>query len=115
MVEVTEATGESLFQALKAALEGIGLKLANCFGFASDGASTMVGVRNSVWTRMKEVSPNCTMMKCICHSLELCTQHAFEVMPANLGFLLKEIPKWFSKSTTRREAFKELLIVMDLR
>ena len=43
MVEVTEATGESLFQALKAALEGIGLKLANCFGFASDGASTMVG------------------------------------------------------------------------
>ena len=34
-------------------------------------------------------------------------------MPANLGFLLKEIPKWFSKSTTRREAVKELLRVMN--
>ena len=113
MVEVNEATGENLFQALKAALEEIGLNLGNCFGFASDGASTMVGIRNSVWSRIKEASPNCTMMKCIYHSLALCTQHAFKVMPDNLGFLLKEIPKWFSKSTTRREAFKELLRVMN--
>ena len=41
VVEVVDATGESLCQALKVALEEIGLDLANCFGFASDGASTV--------------------------------------------------------------------------
>jgi hypothetical protein len=29
-------------------------------------------------------------------------------MPASLGFMLCEIPKWFSKSAIRREAYKEL-------
>ena len=29
-------------------------------------------------------------------------------MPANLAFVLREIPKWFFKSVTRRDAYKEL-------
>ena len=44
MVEVTEATCESLFQALKAALERIRLNLVNCFGFASDGWGQKFGL-----------------------------------------------------------------------
>ena len=42
MVESLDATGESLFQAMKTVLEEVGLDLAQCFGFASDGASTMM-------------------------------------------------------------------------
>ena len=34
--------------------------------------------------------------------------HAFEKMPANVGFMLSEIPKWFSKSGACRDAYKEL-------
>ena len=34
--------------------------------------------------------------------------HAFEKFPPSLRFLLAEIPKWFSKSTVRREAYKML-------
>ena len=113
MIEVVEATGENLFQAVKTGLQTVGLDLHNCFGFASDGASTMVGEWNSVWSRIRESSPNCIQIKCICHSLALCVQHAFEKMPANLGFLLKEIPKWFSKSILRREAFHQLIDVMN--
>eukprot|EP00794_Sanderia_malayensis_P010657 gene10657-biopygen8526 len=113
MIEVVEVTGENLFQAVKTGLQTVGLDLHNCFGFASDGASTMVGEWNSVWSRIRESSPNCIRMKCICHSLALCVQHAFEKMPSNLGFLLKEIPKWFSKSILRREAFHQLIDVMN--
>ena len=40
--EVSNATGESLVQAVRVALEEIGLDLVNCFGFASDGASNMI-------------------------------------------------------------------------
>ena len=72
----------------------------------------MSGNTNSVWARIKEESLNCVKVKCICHSLALCVQHAFDKLTANLGFLLSEIPKWFSKSCIRREAYKSLFNVM---
>ena len=71
LVSVTEATGEALFNAIKAAVEDIGQSLRNCLGFASDGASVMVGNNSYVWTRIQEESPNCIQMRCICHSLPL--------------------------------------------
>ena len=50
--EVSNATGESLVQAVRVALEEIGLDLVNCFGFASDGASNMILEINSIWSRI---------------------------------------------------------------
>lgn len=110
---VTEATGEVLFDKIKAAVENIGQSLSNCVGFASDGASVMVGQNNSVWTRIQEESPNCVLMRCICHSLALSIQHSFNKLPSNFGFLLSEIPKWFSKSSLRRESYKTLFNIMN--
>eukprot|EP00795_Rhopilema_esculentum_P002576 gene2576-769_t len=108
LVPVISTRGESLFEALKDCLAGLGLDLANCIGYGSDGASNMIGERNSLWSRILQEAPNCIQVKCICHSLSLCIQHAFEKLPSSLGFILKEVPKWFSKSTIRREGFKEL-------
>lgn len=108
LIPVVKATGKDLFEALKSCLEQSGLSLTNCIGYASDGASAMVGEHDSVWSRIKAASPNCILIKCICHSLALCIKHAFERMPANLGFMLTEIPKWFSKSKVRRDAYKQL-------
>ncbi|XP_046858466.1 uncharacterized protein LOC124451913 [Xenia sp. Carnegie-2017] len=68
---------------------------------------------NSLWTRIAAVAPHCIKMTCICHSLSLCVQHAFEKLPSSVGFLLAEIPKWFSKSAIRREAYKTLYEVMN--
>ena len=73
----------------------------------------MVGNNNSVWTRVKEASPNCIQMRCVCHSLALCVQSAFDVLPASIGFMLAEIPKWFRKSTIRRDSFKKLFDIMN--
>ena len=113
LIPVTHATGEALFQATKDCLEASKLKLTDCVGFASDGASAMVGEHDSVWSRMKIAAPNCILMKCICHSLALCIKHAFEQMPSHLGFMLSEIPKWFSKSILRREAYSKLLEIIN--
>eukprot|EP00794_Sanderia_malayensis_P008711 gene8711-biopygen7029 len=113
LVPVIEATGETLFQALSSCLVGIGLRIQDCIGYGCDGASVMVGEHNSVWSRLRDVAPNCIQVKCICHSLALCIKYAFETLPCSLGFLLSEIPKWFSKSTVRREAFKTLSNVMN--
>ncbi|CAM1311707.1 Uncharacterised protein g5782 [Pycnogonum litorale] len=90
-----------------------GQTLNNCIGFASDGAASMVGCNNSVWSRIKSESPNCVQMKCICHSLSLCIEHAVSKLSSNAGFLLTEVALWFSNSRLRREDFKALFQVMN--
>ena len=113
LVPVHECDSQALFTAIKGAVEDIGLTLSDCVGYGSDGASAMVGNHNSVWTRVKEESPNCIQMRCICHSLALCVQSAFEVLPSSIGFMLSEIPKWFKKSNLRRGDFESLFNVMN--
>ena len=82
-------------------------------GFSSDGANTLVGCRNSVWTRLKAISPNGVQLKCVCHSLALCIQQAVSKLPSNIGLLLCEVPSWFSNSKSRQKAYKQLFIVMN--
>ena len=109
---LVEATADALFSAVKNQLTESGLDLKNCIGYASDGAGVMVGARNSLWTRISEESPNCQQLKCICHSLALCTKYEFEKLPANIGFMVKEIPKWFRKRL-RRDSFQQIFAVMN--
>jgi hypothetical protein len=113
LVPIVEATGEVLFDVMKSKLRQYDLKMQDCIGFGCDGASAMVGIHNSVWSRLRKESPNCILMKCICHSLALCVQHAFDCLPSNLGYMLSEIPKWFRKSAIRRDAYKQLFSVMN--
>ena len=69
LIPVIQAIGEDLFQALKCSLDSAGLSLRNCVGYACDGAAIMVSEHNSVWSRIKQESPNWVLFNCICHSL----------------------------------------------
>ena len=73
----------------------------------------MTGCNNSVWTRIKDVSPNCVQLKCICHSLALCIENAVSKLPSNIAFLLSEIPHWFRNSSLRRENYIDLFNVIN--
>ena len=103
LVPVSSATAQRIYDELKIELGRYDMMLENCIGFSSDGAATMVGKKNSVWTRIKEVSPNCVQMKCICHSLALCIQYAFEKLPSSLGFIITEIPLWLTNTKILNE------------
>ena len=105
---VIEATREKLFRIIQEALVEVGLVLPQCVVFGSDGASNMVGEYNSVWSRVKNESLNCILFTCVRHSLALCVQKAFEKLPSSLGYLLNEVAAWFSKSSIRREDYKQL-------
>ncbi len=105
---VVETTGEALFRVMEGAVQDVGLSLDRCIGFGSDGAANMIGEHNSVWSRLRERSPHCTLFRCICHSLALCVQKAFDVLPSPLGYIMCEVSAWFSKSTLRREEYKQL-------
>nr|XP_012563314.1 unnamed protein product [Hydra vulgaris] len=113
LAAVISTTGADLFAVLETKLTSVGLPLKNCIGYSSDGASNVIGFHNSVWSCVQAVSPNCILMRCTCHSLNLIVQHSFELMPSSVGFLLSEIPSFFSKSSIRREEFKVLFQTMD--
>ena len=65
LVEIVHATSEAMFDVLKECLVPFGLDFKDCIGFSSDGVSAMVGEMNSVSFRIKQVSPNCVLIKCI--------------------------------------------------
>ena len=68
---------------------------------------------NSIWSRIKEVSPGCVQLKCVCHSLALIMEHAFTCIPSTIGFLLTEIPAHFSMSSLKRDEFMQLFFTMN--
>nr|XP_047127552.1 SCAN domain-containing protein 3-like [Hydra vulgaris] len=113
LILVHETTGENIFHLLDQEIKKCGQSLTNCIGFATDGASNMTGCNNSVWTRIKEVSPNYVQLKCICHSLALCIEHAVSKLPSNIAFLLSEIPHWFCNSSLRRKNYIDLFNVIN--
>lgn len=103
---MTSTTGAVLYSAIENFLKEIGVDIRNCIGFSSDGASNVCGVHNSVLSRLREVNPRMIFVKCTCHSLALCCEHAFKKsLPANLDFFISEVARWFKLSSLRREEF----------
>ena len=60
-----KAKGEKIFNLIDEEMKRCEQSLASCIGFATDGASNMVGCNNSVWPRLKAVSPFCVQLKCM--------------------------------------------------
>jgi len=50
LIPVQEATGEKMFNLIEEEIRRYGQSPANCIGFATDGASNMVGCNNSLWS-----------------------------------------------------------------
>lgn len=108
IVPVIETTGAVLFQTVKKEVWSIGLDLKDCIGFGSDGINANIGEHNYVYSRLREVSPNIVLLRCTCHSLALGVEKAFDIMPANIGYMLRRVPAWFSNSSMRKDMYKTL-------
>lgn len=114
LASVCETNGEALFNSTNTLLDKNGIAVKDCIGVSSDGASNMTGENNSLWSRVKQESPHCIKMGCPCHTLALCIQKGFDKLPSSLGFMLLEIPKWFRKSSLKRESYKMLFETMNI-
>ena len=85
----------------------------DCNGLGVDGASVMVGERNSVWTKVKQLAPNCIQLRYISHSMALCIKVAFNELPSAIGYILNAFPRWLKKSGRRRDAYQQVFKVMN--
>lgn len=93
LLPVKEATGAALF----ALINDFFIKNQvpyeqNLIGFGSDGASNMMGIHNSLASRLLEKCPNLFLLKCVCHSFHLCASYACEKLPSEVELLAREVP-----------------------
>lgn len=114
LLSIVSGTAESIFQALQSFLVSKKLDIKDCMGLATDGCNTMCGRNNSVITKFREVCPNIIHIKCICHSIQLCSSHSLKVMPRNIEFMVSETYNWFSHSTLRQQKYHELYSAMNV-
>jgi len=82
--ETADAIASTLLEFLKL----LKMDFKNCIGIGTDGCNVMVGKHNSVYTKLEQANPNLQLVKCICHSLQLCASKAVESLPRCLEFLV---------------------------
>ena len=51
---------------------------------------------------------NIVYIKCICHSIQLCSSYALRVLPRAVEYLVSQTYVWFSHSTIRQIRYKEV-------
>lgn len=82
-------------------------------GIGLDGTNVMIGEHHSVAELLKRDLPDIIIVNCTCHSLHLCAEKASESMPRQLEFLIRECHNWFSYSSKRLEAYRDLYEIMN--
>nr|CAI5863198.1 unnamed protein product [Callosobruchus analis] len=108
LIPIQEATGAAIFNQIVNYFEKYNIPYKeNCIGFASDGASNMVGAQNSVSSRIIEAIPHIFVMKCICHSFHLCASYACEKLPQEVEKFTRDVYNYFSNSPKRTGELKD--------
>lgn len=108
LIPVHETTGEAIFQHIIQLFYKYKISYQeNCIGFASDGANNMMGIHNSVRTRMVEAIHNLFVMKSVCHSFHLCASYACEQLPAEIEKFTRDVYNYFSNSPKRIGDYKK--------
>ena len=96
LIPLESATAADLYNHIKAVLSEAHIPyLKNMVGFAADGASVMMGVKNSLSTLLKTDIPNLFIMKCICHSFNLCASYACKCLPRWVEDMIRDIHNYF--------------------
>lgn len=109
------STGESLFNILINSLNSSGIPLYNMVGFAADGASNIMGKINSVSSRLRREMPGITIIKCVAHSIHLCSSEAAKTLPRSCEELIRNVYNFFAHSAKRKFEFKEYQLFCNIK
>lgn len=113
LVEVDKTSAEMLFRVFVKFLEENGLKITNLVGLGTDGANNLCGKHNSLFALIKREYPKVELVRCICHSINLASSAAANLLPANLDYLCREVYNWFNVSSLRRFEYKLLFDILN--
>ena len=110
-----KADAETLFAAVESAFMEDAIPFDNLIGFASDGASAMLGRHNSVKTRLLAKQPHLFVIHCICHVAALCASHACcNAIPNEVEQLLRDTYNFFHQSSKRLSQLSDFQHFVDV-
>lgn len=112
LARIRDGKAQSMVVGIKQLIDDMHLNEQKMVGFASDGASAMVGVNEGVVAKLKRLIPHLVGVHCIAHRENLVVKDACEnfVEFVYLDKFANKIREWLGESTLRRE---ELLEVFD--
>jgi len=111
---LVKCDAESIAQSVKSVLQRFGLSIQRLRGLGTDNASVMVGINNGVFQLLKRENPNIVLIPCICHSLQLAvTEASKDQLPRVIEYIIQETYNWFSRSSQRQAAYKEVFHVIN--
>ena len=114
LYDVPQANATNLFECLDFQLKQDGFDYDKLIGWNSDGASVMLGRRNSVVSRLKEQQPNLYVLHCVCHISHLMISDAVKCIPSYIIDMTGNLFWWFHHSSKRVDelrSFQEWLEV----
>ena len=76
ILELSNGTADKIVETLLAYLQAAMIPFSRLVGFASDGASVMVGKHSGVATELKTMQPILTSTHCVAHRLALAAGQA---------------------------------------
>ena len=107
LIDVPRADAATLFDSIKTQFETDQIPLSNLIGFASDAANVMVGMHNSVQSRLLAINPHLFVMTCICHSAHLVASYACATLPRQTEDFVRDVYSYFNHSAKRLADYKE--------
>ena len=99
----SSADADTLLKSVCHILSKNELDVRNCSSFVSDGASVMVGKKNGVAAKLKNIVPTLLSVHCICHRLALpCTDTNKDIeYISTIERILTQFLKYFDDSQKR--------------
>lgn len=89
------SSGEALFNKIINCLNSYEIPLNILIGFAADGAANIMGCFNSVTSRMKHEMPGISILRCVSHSIHLCSSEAAKTLPRSCEDLVRNVYNFF--------------------
>lgn len=111
LVELESGTANAMTQAIKYLLTDLKLTPQNLIGVGVDNASVNTGATGGVCELLKKEFGlrHLVMVRCVCHSVQLAVSSATkDTLPRNIEYLVKETYNWFSHSSKRQIAYKQI-------
>jgi hypothetical protein len=114
---LTRCDAQGLYDTVQKFFSENNLKFRKLMGFGSDGASVIIGVRQSLLQKLKQKNPFVTNTHCINHRLALASSDLLEQIPYLVEYveIISDIHNFFSKSAKRNLTLKENQIIHMIR
>ena len=113
--DIFDGTANTIVEAIRAFMAKRFLDIDKLKGFATDGASVMVGRHTGVATQLKQCSPSLISIHCVNHRLALATAHAADHIPYLQRFKtnLRNLFSFYQNSPVRLSGLHAIQALLD--